>query len=80
MLVVLLNGLMSLLICVRSSKSVQRLIKVLEKSPLIDIVIVALSSGFEELMTNRSGSFIILKCLNLLDNEKNQVLRPSFSF
>ncbi|KAL6197717.1 hypothetical protein ACLB2K_033322 [Fragaria x ananassa] len=56
------------------SKSVQRLIKVLEKSPLIDIVIVALSSGFEELMTNRSGSFIILKCLNLLDNEKNQKL------
>ncbi|KAM5588897.1 pumilio [Rosa sericea] len=56
------------------SKSVQRLIKVLEKSPLIDIVIAALSCGFEELMTNRSGSFVILKCLNLLDTEKNQKL------
>ncbi|XP_050371508.1 pumilio homolog 12-like [Argentina anserina] len=55
------------------SKSVQRLIKVLEKSPLIDIVIAALSSGFEELMTNRSGSLVILKCLNL-NNEKNQKL------
>lgn len=56
------------------SKSIQRLIKVLEKSPLIDIVIAALSSAFEELMTNRTGSYVILKCLTLLETEKNKKL------
>ncbi|XP_021831711.1 pumilio homolog 11-like [Prunus avium] len=54
------------------SKSIQRLVKVLEKSPLIYTLTLALSSVLEQLMTNRTGSFVILKCLNLLDTQKNE--------
>lgn len=67
------DGLVSLT-CLCRSKSIQRLVKVLEKSPLIYTLTLALSSVLGQLMTNRTGSFVILKCLNLLDTQKNEVL------
>ncbi|XP_068321924.1 putative pumilio homolog 8, chloroplastic [Pyrus communis] len=64
--------LINVSVCNYGSKSIQTLIKVLEKSSLIYTLTSALSCVVEELMTNRTGSCVILKCLNQLDIEKNK--------
>ncbi|KAJ7946398.1 Pumilio-12-like protein [Quillaja saponaria] len=56
------------------SNSLKRLIKVLEKSTLVERVTSALSTQLYTLMTNPIGSNVILRCLEILDTQKNQVL------
>uniref|UniRef100_A0A2N9J0U1 PUM-HD domain-containing protein n=1 Tax=Fagus sylvatica TaxID=28930 RepID=A0A2N9J0U1_FAGSY len=67
--------LINAIIKLYGSKSIQRLIKVLDKSPLmISAVISALSRGFDQLMTNQRGSLVIVKCLDVANTQQNKLL------
>ncbi|GMJ02518.1 pumilio 12 [Hibiscus trionum] len=54
--------------------SVKKLITALKRSPLITYVIKALSNKFEELMTDPTGQYVILECLDVLDSRSNDLL------
>ncbi|XVE81322.1 hypothetical protein DITRI_Ditri15bG0054700 [Diplodiscus trichospermus] len=54
--------------------SIKKLIKVLEKSPLITKVVRALSNNFWELMINPTGHYVITECLEIVDSQKNDML------
>ncbi|KAL5784186.1 hypothetical protein ACOSQ2_006578 [Xanthoceras sorbifolium] len=58
------------------ASSIKKLIKVLSisKSPLICDVISALSRLFEDMMITKSGSSIILHCLEALDDRQNDLI------
>ncbi|KAL5834453.1 hypothetical protein ACOSQ4_013950 [Xanthoceras sorbifolium] len=58
------------------ASSIKKLIKVLSisKSPLICYVISALSRLFEDMMITKSGSSIILHCLEALDDRQNDLI------
>ncbi|KAF5728532.1 hypothetical protein HS088_TW21G00680 [Tripterygium wilfordii] len=56
------------------SNSVMNLIKVLARTPLIDHVVLVLSTEFWSLMTNQSGCHVITKCLDNLSTRQNQLL------
>ncbi|GKV04031.1 hypothetical protein SLEP1_g16248 [Rubroshorea leprosula] len=55
------------------SPSVKRLIKLLQKSPLVTNLVNTLCTGFYELMIHRTGSHVILSCLDTLDVENNKL-------
>ncbi|GKV03908.1 hypothetical protein SLEP1_g16143 [Rubroshorea leprosula] len=54
------------------SPSVKRLIKLLQKSPLVTDLVNTLCTGFYDLMIHRTGSHVILYCLDTLDPEDNK--------
>ncbi|RVW33623.1 putative pumilio-like 7, chloroplastic [Vitis vinifera] len=56
------------------SKSIQRLIQVLRRSPLVVPVVTALAAGFYELMKDQQGAMVISRCLALLSSEQNEEL------
>ncbi|XVF65235.1 hypothetical protein PTKIN_Ptkin09bG0231100 [Pterospermum kingtungense] len=56
------------------SCSIKRLIKVLEKSPLVTEVVKAVCNKFWELMTHPTGQFVIMECLDVVDSQKNELL------
>ncbi|OMO94827.1 hypothetical protein CCACVL1_05788 [Corchorus capsularis] len=56
------------------SYSVKKLIKVLQKSPLVSEVVKALANSFWDLMINQTGQYVILECLDILDSQKNDLL------
>ncbi|XP_022761039.1 pumilio homolog 12-like [Durio zibethinus] len=56
------------------SYSIKKLIKVLEKSPLVTEVVKALCNKFWELMVNLTGQYVILECLDVVDSQKNDLL------
>ncbi|KAK9267077.1 hypothetical protein L1049_009495 [Liquidambar formosana] len=56
------------------SKSIQRLIKVLKKSPFATGLTTALATGFYLLMIHNTGRHVILQCLIHLSSEQNEVL------
>ncbi|XVF29114.1 hypothetical protein REPUB_Repub15cG0091900 [Reevesia pubescens] len=56
------------------SHSIKKLIKVLEKSPLVTEIVKALSNNFRELMINPTGQYVIMECLDVVDSQKNDLL------
>ncbi|OMP04646.1 hypothetical protein COLO4_09406 [Corchorus olitorius] len=56
------------------SYSVKKLIKVLQKSPLVNEVVKALANSFWDLMINQTGQHVILECLDILDSQRNDLL------
>ncbi|XP_059650113.1 putative pumilio homolog 8, chloroplastic [Cornus florida] len=56
------------------SHSIQKLIKQLKKSPLAFKMTKALSTGFYDLMIDKTGKHVILQCFTALDYKANQVL------
>ncbi|XP_022734358.1 putative pumilio homolog 8, chloroplastic [Durio zibethinus] len=56
------------------SYSMKKLIKVLEKSPLVTEVVKALCNKFWELMVNQTGQNVIMECLDTVDSQKNDFL------
>ncbi|OMO52229.1 hypothetical protein COLO4_37334 [Corchorus olitorius] len=56
------------------SYSVKKLIKVLQKSPLVNEVVKALANSFWDLMINQTGQYVILECLDILDSQRNDLL------
>ncbi|XVF37988.1 hypothetical protein REPUB_Repub20aG0058900 [Reevesia pubescens] len=56
------------------SYSIKKLIKVLEKSPLVIEVVKALCDKFAELMINPTGQYVIMECLDVVDSQKNELL------
>ncbi|KAF5750152.1 hypothetical protein HS088_TW03G00484 [Tripterygium wilfordii] len=56
------------------SISMNKLIQVHKKSPLISIIVRGLSIGFFNLMTNRHGASVIFQCLEILTPKKNKLL------
>lgn len=51
----------------------QKLIKVLVRSPWISHVISALHRRFKDMMFNREASSVIMQCLETLDDQQNEV-------
>ncbi|XVE84749.1 hypothetical protein DITRI_Ditri17bG0037600 [Diplodiscus trichospermus] len=56
------------------SYSIKKMIKAVEKSPLITKVVKALSEKFWQLMINPTGQYVIMECLDVVDSEKNELL------
>ncbi|OMO94825.1 hypothetical protein CCACVL1_05786 [Corchorus capsularis] len=56
------------------SFSVKKLIKVLQKSPLVSEVVKSLASSFWDLMINQTGQYVIMECLDVLDSQRNDLL------
>ncbi|OMO71029.1 hypothetical protein CCACVL1_18496 [Corchorus capsularis] len=56
------------------SYSIKKLIKVLQKSPLVNQIVKTLADRFWELMTNTTGQYVIMECLEFLDYQKNDKL------
>ncbi|KAK8505149.1 hypothetical protein V6N12_066682 [Hibiscus sabdariffa] len=54
--------------------SVKKLITTLKRSPLITYVIKAFSNKFEKLMTDPTGRYMIMECLDVLDSRTNDLL------
>ncbi|KAH9749864.1 Pumilio [Citrus sinensis] len=60
--------------CLGSARSMQKLIKVLVGSPCISLVISAAYRRFKDMMFSKEASSVIIKCLETLDEQKNEVL------
>ncbi|OMO52230.1 hypothetical protein COLO4_37335 [Corchorus olitorius] len=56
------------------SYSVKKLIKVLQKSPLVSEIVKSLASSFWDLMINQTGHYAIMECLDILDSQRNDLL------
>ncbi|XP_010266740.1 PREDICTED: pumilio homolog 12-like isoform X2 [Nelumbo nucifera] len=56
------------------TRSVQKLVKMTKKLPLITYVISALAPGILALMLNQTGSHVIRHCLVHLDSQQNRVI------
>ncbi|KDO78488.1 hypothetical protein CISIN_1g044799mg, partial [Citrus sinensis] len=56
------------------ARSMQKLIKLLVGSPCISLVISAAYRRFKDMMFSKEASSVIIKCLETLDEQKNEVL------
>ncbi|GAY35375.1 hypothetical protein CUMW_015920, partial [Citrus unshiu] len=56
------------------ARSMQKLIKVLVGSPCISLVISAAYRRFKDMMFSKEASSVIIKCLETLDEQQNEVL------
>ncbi|CAI0374349.1 unnamed protein product [Linum tenue] len=60
--------------CRSGSKSLKRLIKRLQKSPMLAVLINILANEFYPLMVHPIGSHVVLECIDTLQPQQNELL------